>query len=160
MKHLITFLFASIFASCLGAQDKTWQVDLKYIEWSSSSESDGKVFKERFERLYEAIRDHDWNAVYAMRTTRFRSTVGSELFLKKAQSLDYDFTGYEVLRQNSYETPGSPQKKRFIIRFHVSGKERYNVVWWIREGGVWNVENLGVEIQNFPLEISFDGVAH
>jgi hypothetical protein len=133
-----------------------WHADLKIVALLAAIQPEERTLQERITRLYEAIRDHDWNTVYGMRTDEFRRSVSFELFLGAAKALDYTFTGYEVLRHDSYHIPGKPEKRRFMVRFQINGRERFNVVWWVRERDIWKVENLGLEIPSFPFDRSFD----
>jgi hypothetical protein len=157
MKFLITFLVAFLLAGCgreTVSSGANWHADLSVLEELSTIQPDEKVIQGKMVTLYEAIRDGDWNAVYDMRTEDFRNTVNRDMFTKEGSALHYSFTGYEVLRNSAYVSPGEREKRRFIVRFHINGRETYNVVWWIREGRIWNVENLGFETPEFGFESS------
>lgn len=157
MKYLIALLVGCILAGCgrsTRSAQASWHADLSILEELSAIQPGEKAAQERIIKLYEAIRDGDWNTVYDIRTADFRSVVSRDIFTKVGRALRYTFSGYEILRNSAYVSPSEPEKRRFIVRFHINGHETFNVVWWVREGGVWNAENLGFEVPGFDLESS------
>lgn len=157
----ILFVTVSILLSACGRSPQSpksnWHVDVRKLEIHATVEPSEKVFLERIRTLYEAIRDRDWNTVYSMRTANFRRAVSAEMFTKEAKSLNYTFSGYDVLKTNDYITPDEPVARRLIVRFRINGRENFNVIWWVNEGDTWYVENLRFEILGFPFEAALGG---